>query len=229
MAKWERASLIALSVFTHVNLPRCPSTGWNGVTPPENLNRGTVAQATDMVLGLVMSICFPFFSRTFLFCVKHVWEKILTSVWWVSVPVSTLWIKSFACSLYKLPHWCKSVHILLYRPKRSMGKNARWVFTSNCIVHYTIKNEHGTYFFSKHLNIFQCLPVRSALDPLPCSDGARAHGCVSRRQKSVRPAAKWKMFVRHVFWTWSMVSLQLSHPLCGLSAHFMGKWLKTGL
>lgn len=38
--------------------------------------------------------------------------------------------------------------------------------------------------------VFHSSPVRSVLDPLPCSDGVRGHGCVSRRQRSVRPAVK---------------------------------------
>lgn len=51
-----------------------------------------------------------------------------------------------------------------------------------------------------------CFAHRSVLDPLLCSAGVQGHVCVSRRLKSVRHAVKWRMFVRHACWIWSMVS-----------------------
>lgn len=48
--------------------------------------------------------------------------------------------------------------------------------------------------------------IRSVPGPLLCSGGVRALACVSRRRKSVRPAVKWKTFVRRVCSTWSTVS-----------------------
>lgn len=56
--------------------------------------------------------------------------------------------------------------------------------------------------------IFTCdiLLNRSVLGHLRYSGGVLGQGCVSRRQKFVRPAVKLKMSVRHAFLTWNMVS-----------------------
>lgn len=61
--------------------------------------------------------------------------------------------------------------------------------------------------FCVKIFIFHSLLTRSVPDPLLCSDGVQGHACVSKRQRSVRPAVKWRMFVRHVCSTWNMVSL----------------------
>lgn len=59
--------------------------------------------------------------------------------------------------------------------------------------------------------------IRFVHVPLLCSDGVQALACASKRQRSVRPAVKWKTFVRRVCSTWSMVSLW--HPIFALQLH----------
>lgn len=54
---------------------------------------------------------------------------------------------------------------------------------------------------------FHTLLNRSVPGHLRFSGGVQGHVCVSKRRRSVRPAVKLKMSVRHVFLTWNMVSI----------------------